>query len=232
MTNKKNTILIVGASRGIGFGLVTEYLGRGWDVIATERKPGSSSGLAKLKAAHGESLALATVDIDHSEQIQNLATELKGRVLDILFVNAGISDDPSQTVGQISTEEFTRVLLTNALSPLRVMEAIAPLVTAKGSIAVMSSALGSVGQDPAGSYEVYGASKAALNKLLRAYAARAGGERSFFALMPGWVRTDMGGPDAPVSVEDSAKGLANVLEARSGTPGLVFVDYQNNLIPW
>jgi len=147
-------------------------------------------------------------------------------------VVAGVSDDPSQTIGQISTDEFTRVMVTNALSPLRAIETLAPLVRPNGSIAVLSSALGSISGNTDGGYETYRASKAALNMLLRSYAARVKNGRSILALMPGWVKTDMGGPDAQVEVADSASGLADTIARHEGQPGLVFVDYQDKVIPW
>lgn len=230
MSEYQPTILIAGASRGIGLGLVREYLGRGWRVIATERKP--SAALAAVAASAGEKLVVKTLDINDRAQISTLADSLCGESLDVLFVNAGVSDDPKQTINEISTEEFAHVMITNALSPLRVIETLSPLVKADGRVAAMSSALGSISNNTDGGYETYRASKVALNMLLRSYVARAGGQRSFLALMPGWVLTDMGGLDAPVKVEDSVRGLADVVDQHAGKPGLVFVDYQGNAIPW
>lgn len=222
------TALIVGASRGIGLGLVQEYLSRGWNVIATVRGAESAKALQELT---GE-LQIEYLDINNQPQIAELAERLNGISLDLLFVNAGVCDDPTQSINEVSTEEFTHVFVTNALSPLRVIEALAHLVTKDGTVAAMSSALGSVSSNTEGSFELYRASKAALNMLLRSYAVRAGVQRSLLAIMPGWVRTAMGGPDAPVEVEDSVKGIADTIAAHSGKPGLVFVDYQNQMIPW
>jgi NAD(P)-dependent dehydrogenase (short-subunit alcohol dehydrogenase family) len=230
--SQESIALIVGASRGLGLGLVREYLDRGWRVIATERAAGSSAGLAELKAQVGERLTLATVDINIPEQIRVLAAEVIAAPLDLLFVNAGVSDDPSLTIGQVASEEFARVFQTNALAPMRVVDWLGALVAPRGTIAVMTSALGSISGEQSGGYEVYGASKAALNKLFRGYAVRAGAERSLLAIMPGWVQTDMGGADAPLDVATSVRGIADAVATRCARPGIAFIDYQNTPVAW
>lgn len=230
--SQDSTALIVGASRGLGLGLVGEYLARGWRVIATERTTGASAGLARLKAQAGDRLTLTTVDINVPEQVRALAGQVVDRPLDLLFVNAGVSDDPSLTIGQVASEEFVRVFQTNALAPMRVVDWLGGLVAPRGTIAVMSSALGSVSAEQSGGYEVYGASKAALNKLFRGYAVRAGAERSLLAIMPGWVQTDMGGSAAPLDVATSVRGIADAVAARSAQSGVAFIDYQNNPLAW
>lgn len=226
------TALIVGASRGLGLGLTREYLSRGWRVLATERQAGSSSDLSSLKAEAGDQLTLATVDINQPEQIRTLGELLSGSRLSLLFVNAGVSDDPSKTIGEVATDEFIRVFQTNALAPMRVVDWLGSHVTENGTIAVMTSALGSVSGEQAGGYEVYSASKAALNKLFRSYAVRAGADRSLLAIMPGWVQTDMGGAEAPLDVTSSVRSIADAIAARSGQPGVAFIDYQNSVLPW
>lgn len=231
-TKLQSTVLILGASRGIGLGLVKQYLERGWQVIATERTLASDTNLALLKQNFEAQLSIYQLDINQSDDLKKLSEKLDDISLDILLVNAGVSDDPQQTIGQISTDEFTHLMLTNALSPLRAIETLAHLVKKQGSIAVMSSALGSVSLNTEGGFEVYRASKAALNMLLRSYAARAGSQHSIFALMPGWVQTDMGGSNAPVSVQESTSGLVNTIEQHAGQAGIYFVDYQNQPIAW
>jgi NAD(P)-dependent dehydrogenase (short-subunit alcohol dehydrogenase family) len=232
IAKEDRTVLLLGASRGIGLGLVDEYLDRGWRVIATQRSLSSAPALAeRVKTANG-ALTVLRADINRPEDLVALSQQLSNVTLDLLFVVAGISDDPNQTIGQISTEEFNHLMLTNVLSPMRALEQLARYVRPEGSLAVMTSALGSISENTTGGYEAYRASKAALNMLLRSYAARAGGDRSILALMPGWVKTDMGGPDAPVEVKDSTAGLADTIAKHAGQPGLVFVDYQGNTIAW
>jgi NAD(P)-dependent dehydrogenase (short-subunit alcohol dehydrogenase family) len=235
MENRKQelrTVLLLGASRGIGLGLVEEYLGRGWRVIATQRSLTVAPALCELSTKAEGALTILTADINRPDDIAAVSRQLEGITLDLLFVVAGVSDDPAQTIGQISADEFQHLMLTNALSPLRAIEQLAPHVRRDGSIAVLSSALGSISGNTTGGYETYRASKAALNMLLRSYAVRAGGEHSLLAMMPGWVKTDMGGPDAQVEIKDSTAGLADTIAKHAGQPGLVFVDYQDKPIAW
>jgi NAD(P)-dependent dehydrogenase (short-subunit alcohol dehydrogenase family) len=229
---QERTVLLLGASRGIGLGLVDEYLNRGWRVIATQRSLLPAPALAERVARADGALTVLSADINRLDDLAALSLQLMDVTLDLLFVVAGVSDAPNQTIGQISTEEFNHLMVTNALSPMRALEQLAQHVRTDGSLAVMTSALGSVSGNTSGGYETYRASKAALNMLLRSYAARTGGERSILALMPGWVRTDMGGPDAPVEVQESTAGLADTIASHAGQPGIAFVDYQDNTIAW
>ena len=231
MTQNLKTALIVGASRGLGLGLTQELIGRGWNVIATERVNDPKSALRSYASQKNDQLKIEQVDINEGDSIHNLQKNLAGTKLDLLFINAGIAGDPSETVGQTSTEEFHRVMVTNALSPLKAIEALDELVTENGSIGVMSSGLGSVSDNTYGSFEIYRASKAALNTLMRSYAVRKGGTRSLFAISPGWVKTDMGGTEAPLDVKTSVSGIIDTILSNQ-TPGMKFLDYQNQTVNW
>ena len=124
-------------------------------------------------------------------------------------------------------------MVTNAWSPMRVVEALGPLVTPTGTIAVMSSRQGSVGFNTRGGHEVYRASKSALNQLMRSYAARPHRDQRTLLLMhPGWVRTDLGGPGAQLTVEESARGVIDVVEEHAGDGGLQFLDHRGDVVPW
>ena len=224
----QQTALIIGASRGLGLGLAQEYVRRGWRVIATVRDRANPGGLAEL----GDAVTIETVDINHTGEDLELGARLKGRPLDLLFVNAGVSNGPGELVSEVSTEDFARVMTTNALSPLRVIEALAPHVTDTGTSVAMTSGLGSVTNNTRGGWEVYRASKAALNTMLRSYALRAGGKRTVLAMAPGWVRTDMGGADAPLDVETSVRGMADAISARWEQGGCAYINYLNETVPW
>ncbi|MBC7741247.1 MAG: SDR family NAD(P)-dependent oxidoreductase [Bdellovibrionaceae bacterium] len=226
------TAVIIGASRGLGLGLVQEYLKRGWRVIGTERANNPSSSLRNLLTSHSSQLRIEKIDINSTNEISMLKTNLKGESIDLLFVNAGVMDERTQNVGEASTEEFNRLMITNALSPMRVIETLADLVKIKGTIAVMSSGLGSVTANTTGTTELYRASKAALNMFLKSYAARAGAERTLLAMIPGWVKTDMGGPGAQLEVETSVRGMADAIETRNAQAGVFFVNYKNAIMPW
>ncbi len=222
----KQTALIIGASRGLGLGLVRELSARGWDVIATIRQTTPPDALAEI------GVRVETVDFNHTGEILQLRDRLAGTSLDLLFVNAGISNGPEEVLTDVSTEDFVRVMTTNALSPLRTIEALAELVTPTGTIAAMTSGLGSVGNNTTGKWEIYRGSKAALNTFLRSYAVRAGGQRTILAVAPGWVRTDMGGPNAMLDVETSVRGMVDMLAARAGQGGVAYVNYLNETVAW
>lgn len=223
--------LIIGASRGLGLGLVRRFLERGWDVAATVRS--SSAALDALRAEAGERLAIETVDIDRPGQVQQLRDRLADVRFDLLFVNAGVLGSAGKTVGEVTHEEFVRELTTNAFSPVRLAEAMLDCVKPGGTIGFMSSQLGSIENNVSGGYELYRASKAALNMLARSFFARLPANRCTVLLLhPGWVRTDMGGRNADIDVETSTRGLADVIESRHGRGGLMFLDYRGQQLPW
>jgi NAD(P)-dependent dehydrogenase (short-subunit alcohol dehydrogenase family) len=128
---------------------------------------------------------------------------------------------------------FVEVMVTNALSPMHVIEAFRSLVAKTGTIGVMSSSQGSVALNTNGGQDLYRASKSALNQLMRSYAARyADDPQTLLLIDPGWVRTELGGPDALLSVDQSIPGVAATIERHSGEPGLQFLNYQGNVVAW
>jgi NAD(P)-dependent dehydrogenase (short-subunit alcohol dehydrogenase family) len=224
-------LLLIGASRGLGYAMAEEFLKRGWHVAGTVR--GDKTRLHDLAATFDGRLTIETVDITQPARVAALHARLTGRTFDLLFVNAGVKNDDRETIADVSTEEFVRVLVTNALSPMRVVEMLQDLVVPTGTIGMMSSGQGSVANNEAGGYEVYRASKAALNTLMRSFSARHKGDaRTFLLMAPGWVRTDMGGPRARLSIEESIPNLANTIEAQFGKTGLQYLDYLGRTVPW
>jgi len=162
-----------------------------------------------------------------------LRARLASRRFDMLFVSAGVKNDDRETIADVSTEAFVRVMVTNALSPMRVVEALQDLVAPDGTIGIMSSGQGSVANNERGGFEVYRASKSALNQLMRSYAARhREATQTLLLLAPGWVRTDMGGSDAPLSIEESIPRLVTTVEAQYGHGGLSYLDYQGRTVAW
>jgi NAD(P)-dependent dehydrogenase (short-subunit alcohol dehydrogenase family) len=232
-SSSDKTALIVGASRGLGLALVQEYAKRGWHVVGTVR---GSTRTALHDAADqaGGGIEIETLDIAEPDQIAALHDRLRGRSLDLLFVNAGVTNNPKhQSIGEVPTAEFVRVMVTNVLSPMRVVEAMQDLVPKTGTIGVMSSGLGSVADNENGGWEVYRGSKAALNTLMRSFAARHSGDpRTFLIIAPGWVRTDMGGSDAHLSVEESIPGVVDTMTAETGKPGLRYLNYRGETVRW
>ena len=224
--------LIIGASRGLGYALAAEYLARDWQVTATVRGA-RRTGLDDLAKSSAGRLVVETVDITVPEQVAALRERLAQVTFDLLFVNAGVTNGPGETVADVSTDTFVRLMVTNALSPMRVIETLQDLIAPHGTIAVMSSGQGSITNNTKGGFEVYRASKSALNQLMRSFTARhAGDPRTLLLMAPGWVQTDLGGPAAPLTIGQSIPGVVDTVEAQAGKGGLQYLDYQGQTVRW
>ncbi len=219
--------LIIGASRGLGLGLVREFTRRGWSVTGTVR---SEAGRTAAEAA-GATAAIADVT-----DLASIAA-LPATPLDLLFINAGVSGPAHGDAGQATAAEVGALFLTNAVAPVAAARILLGRIAPGGVLAFMTSIMGSVAGNERGDMELYRASKAALNSLTRGLAAKLdpaqpGGPLTVLSLHPGWVRTDMGGDSADLDVETSARGLVDVILARRGTPGSAFLDYSGAELPW
>jgi NAD(P)-dependent dehydrogenase (short-subunit alcohol dehydrogenase family) len=225
--------LLIGASRGLGHAMAAEFLKKGWNVLGTVRGGTSRTLLHDLADEYSGRVEIEILDICEADQIAALRDRLSGRLFDTLFVNAGTTNpDPTQTIGEVSTEDFVDLMITNALSPMRVIESLVGNVSATGLIGVMSSGQGSISNNETGQRELYRGSKAALNMFMRSFAARqAGTSRRLVVMAPGWVRTELGGPDARLTIEESIPSLVNVLLTQE-TPGLKYLDYLGRSVPW
>ncbi|GJE70544.1 SDR family oxidoreductase [Methylorubrum podarium] len=228
MPDSQKHALIVGASRGIGLGLAETFLRRGWQVTATRRGPAPS--LERLAA---EGVQVETVDIDDDAAVAALHGRLGHKRFDLIFVVAGVLIEADRPLSAVSRAVHAKVYLTNAVSPILFAEAFRARLAPGGTLAFMSSVLGSVALNTEGGWENYRASKAALNTHARSFAARHA-DRDFGVLLlhPGWVATDMGGEGADLDVATSAAGLADVIEARAGRTDLAFLDYRGETLPW
>ena len=230
---QRRTVLLVGASRGLGLAMAEQFVKKGWHVVGTVRESDRTE-LHDLAGAHSDRVSIEMLDITEADQIAGLRDRLSGGGFDMLFVNAGTANhDQHETIAEVSTDEFVRVMLTNALGVMRAVEGLQDVVRADGLIGVMSSGQGSIANNTKGGHEVYRGSKAALNQYMRSYAARhADDPRAMVLMAPGWIRTELGGPNATFRVEETVPQIVDTLLAQQGTPGLRFIDRHGATVPW
>lgn len=223
------TVLIIGASRGLGLGLARQFSSEGWEVIATVRDPARAEALRALGGVRIEAL-----DMDDAASLERLAERLAGTRLDVLYVNAGIAGPQGKPATAASQAEVGELFFTNAVAPVRLAERLLPLVDpAQGVVVFMSSILGSVETGPGMGMDLYGASKAALNHLTRTFVAGLGETPlTVLSMHPGWVKTDMGGDQAPLDVETSARGMVQQVTQAIGQGGHRYIDYQGERLAW
>ncbi len=222
-------VLIVGASRGIGLECVKQYLAAGDRVFATHR---TEKDRIVLRDIGAQTLKLDVMDVN---DIAGLAWQLDGEVIDTIIVNAGVYGPRTSTVLQSpSDEEFDLVMRTNVLAIMRLVPIIAPLLEpTRGTLAFVSSKMGSISNAWASYGMLYRTSKAALNMIAKLahtdFSAR--GVR-VLTLHPGWVRTDMGGPNAEIEVKDSVQGMRNIIAHREAYGSGGFYDFRGASIEW
>jgi len=227
--DQTKTAFLFGASRGLGLGLAREYLARGWRVIATARD--NAGALEALKAAP-DRLRIERIDIADTDGVAELAARLNGEALDLLFLVAGISGSVPKPLHAVSPDEAARVYLTNTYYPVVAAEALCGLLKPGGTVAFMSSMLGSIALNVGrADWETYRTSKAALNMGARSFFNRHSGH-PVLSIAPGWVRTDMGGPSATFDVETSCRNVASAIERHAGQPGHRYVNYDGSELPW
>ncbi len=230
----KRLALIVGANRGIGLGVAEAFLAAGWDVIATARKPDQATALRAL----GDRVTILPLDMAVPAALDGfgaaLGDPLGGRMLDAALINAGVAGPDHRSANAATTEEIGALMFVNAVAPIRLARQIVPhLRPGPGVLAFQSSVMGSVAMNSGGGHELYRASKAALNSMTRGlWGELRGKQLTVLSLHPGWVRTDMGGRGAPVSVDDSARGIVRVIEAQSGAHQHRYLDYNGAEIAW
>lgn len=221
--------LIVGASRGLGLEFARQYQEAGFQVTATYR---SEADRIKLRDLGVQTLKL---DVLESGDVNDIAWQLKGEKLDVAVINAGVyGPRNSMTVVAPSLEDFDQVMRTNVLAAMRLIPVVAPLlVPARGSMAFISSRMGSIAEAGASFGMLYRTSKAAVNMMAKlAHVDFNPQGVRVISLHPGWVRTDMGGPNADVSAQESVSGMRRVIEQTSSYPSGCFFDYRGQSLAW
>ncbi|MDN7140139.1 SDR family oxidoreductase [Pseudomonas sp. JQ170] len=223
------TALIIGASRGLGLGLVQRLREDGWDVVATVRDPAKAPALAAVPGVE-----VKTLEMNSTEQLDALQQQLAGRTFDLLFVNAGVKGPDDQNPENAQLADVGDLFMTNSVAPIRVAQRFTSQVNpADGVIAFMSSVLGSITIPDAPEMALYKASKAALNSMINSFVVQLGETNlTVLAMHPGWVKTDMGGDGADIDVPTSTRGMLEQVKAQAGNGGLAFINYKGETLIW
>jgi NAD(P)-dependent dehydrogenase (short-subunit alcohol dehydrogenase family) len=221
--------LIIGASRGLGLGLVRQLHADGWQVTATVR---SQTGVEALQALAG--VKIEQLDMNDGAQVSALQQRLAGQNFDLLFINAGVSGPAHQSVEEATVEEIGQLFMTNAIAPIRLAQRLVGQINKPDGVLVfMSSVLGSVAMPEGNNMALYKASKAALNSMTNSFVSELQGDGlTVLSMHPGWVKTDMGGEGATLDIETSCKGMVAQINKQAGAGGHRFIDYQGESIAW
>lgn len=222
------TVLITGANRGLGLEFARQYSEAGWHVIGTSRRPESATELKTLEAR------VVQLDVTDAASVERLAATLEGVPIDLLINNAGIFP-MATTVPEIDFDDIARTLAVNTVGPMRVTQALLPNLRAGSAkiIVNITSNLGSIENNTSGRFYGYRESKAALNMFTRSLAAELREEGFICIVMnPGWVQTDMGGPQAPLEAPESIKGIRAVIDRLTPADSGTYWGYDGKQLPW
>lgn len=237
------TVLITGANRGLGLEFVRQYLADGWRVLAVARDPAAATELAALAAGSGGLATLHRADMADLASIDALAQSLAGTPVDVLVNNAGTMGRENfaekglaaQRFGASDYADWEHVLRVNVLAPMRMAEAFVPnlLAGAQKKIVTLTSMVGSLTLNTVGGLYAYRSSKAAANMVMKSMAIDLGKQGIACApVHPGWARTDIGGPRAPVEPRDSVAGMRKVIAALDKAKAGRFWQFDGAELPW
>ena len=229
------TILITGANRGLGLEFAKQYGVDGWQVLACCREPESAAALMQL-ANEFSNISVLPLDVANLAQIDQLAKKLDGVAIDVLLNNAGVyGDTAGRGFGNLNYDEWQKTMSINVFAPVKMTEAFLPNLKlgSQKKVVAMSSLMGSLADNDSGGSILYRSSKAALNAAMKSVAIdNRANELAVLILHPGWVKTDMGGSNAPLEIADSVQKMrdtiANFTVAQSGE----FLRYDGKSLPW
>lgn len=230
-----SSILITGANRGIGLEIARQYLADDWRVFACCRQPGQAFELDRLTRESRGMLSVHALDVTETHSIDALKRELGTQPLDILFNNAGIYGPDDQSFGSVRESDWLEVLRVDTIAPLMIAQALVDNVAASGRrlIANMSSKMGSMDDNRSGGCYIYRSAKAGLNAVTKSLAIDLAPRGiTAVALHPGWVLTDMGGPNAEITTAQSVTALRGILARVTPCEAGAFFDVDGSVIPW
>ncbi len=225
-------ILITGANRGIGLELARQYAERGDDVIACVRNPDGADALQELAA--GGKVTVEQMDVGNPQSISAARERIGDVAIDVLINNAGAVGGAHQSIDDLDLEEWHRSLDVNTIGPLLIARAFKPNLAASGNgkIMTVTSQL-AASTWPMGGMYIYSSTKAGVSKVFQALTIDWKDEPIAVALMhPGWVQTDMGGPHAEITAEQSASGIISVIDDMTKADSGKFYKWNGEIHPW
>ncbi|EAQ67437.1 short chain dehydrogenase [Marinomonas sp. MED121] len=225
-------LFITGANRGIGLEMVKQFSKDGWRVSACCRNPENALALTQL-ANQNKDIALYTLDVTDYQAVAQLAKSLQDQSFDLLINNAGVYGPRGSSLDHLDLDAWRQVFETNTIAPLKLVQAFAPHVgSSQGKkIAILSSKMGSISDNQSGAAYIYRSTKTALNQVIKSLSIDLSPQDvKVIALHPGWVRTDMGGPNGLIDVEESVTGLKKVMTSDIMTGR--FYNYDGAEIAW
>lgn len=230
------TTLITGTNRGIGLEFSRQYAADGWRVLACSRNPGKSEALNKLAAQYPELIKILTLDVSDHAQIEHLGQELADESIDLLINNAGIyPKSDANGFGHTDFAEWMQVFRINTMAPLKMAETFATQLarSEKKTFVAITSKMGSIEDNGRGGSYLYRSSKTAVNMVVKSLEIdlQSAGITSV-VIHPGWVKTDMGGPNALISTEQSVSGMRKIISNLSMSYSGKFFSYDGQEIPW
>jgi NAD(P)-dependent dehydrogenase (short-subunit alcohol dehydrogenase family) len=230
------TTLITGANRGIGLEFSRQLAEDGWCVLACSRNLEKSDSLNKLAAEYPEQITLYALDVTDHEQIKKLSQTLANKPIDLHINNAGVyPGSKGGSFGKTDYDAWAHAFLVNTMAPLKMAEAFITQITQgnRKTIVTITSKMGSVADNGRGGSYIYRSSKSAVNMVVKSIAIDLESDEIISVLLhPGWVRTDMGGPNGLISVEQSVSCMLSVIREVTSTDSGKFIAYDGQIIPW
>jgi len=226
--------VVTGTNRGIGLEFVRQLLAQGHTVVATARDPGTAPALQAMQQTNSK-LSLLPLDLSDENNINTFAEQVSTTPVDVLINNAGIYGPRQASLGQLRTDDWAEVMLVDLIAPIMLTQALLPALR-RGTdkrIAFLSSIMGSIADNSGGGAYLYRSAKAALNQAVKSLAVDLAKEQFIvLPLHPGWVKTDMGGPNAQIDAHTSVTGLLQRIQSAGAAESGKFLNYDGKTIAW